>query len=214
MTCAASGSCGASPCVSSAPIVVGVSRAAPHKLTAEQKEELKKKQVERAEKKRQAREIRYKAWADTKAKLSDTTSKKAKLRLYGTLLKLRLQHFSAGDSGGCSSSADAGVSSHSHAGDSGTTHTSHHAGDGGSYYSGGDSGALIIPQASVNNYALTAEEIAERERRHKEKKEKKQQRREVRAEVATSVKGKLHEATRKREKIRLAVTWLTLKLHL
>ncbi|CAN9399095.1 unnamed protein product [Alternaria alternata] len=60
------------------------------KLSEEQKEALKKKQEAREEKKRQEREIRYKTWADTKVKLSDATSKKAKLRLYATLLKLRL----------------------------------------------------------------------------------------------------------------------------
>ncbi|KAI4676873.1 hypothetical protein J4E81_011022 [Alternaria sp. BMP 2799] len=59
-------------------------------------EELKKKKEERAEKKRQRKEVRDEAKADTKAKLPDTTSKKAKLRLYITLLKLS---YSGGDSG-------------------------------------------------------------------------------------------------------------------
>jgi hypothetical protein len=60
------------------------------KLTAEQKEELQKKEEERAEKKQQRKEIRDEVKADTKAKIPDATSKKAKLRLYITLLKLKL----------------------------------------------------------------------------------------------------------------------------
>jgi hypothetical protein len=91
MSFAASTTCGASSCATSAPTLSGFGQNHPaSKLTEEQKEALKKKQEVREEKKRQEREIRYKAWADTKAKLSDATSKKAKLRLYATLLKLRL----------------------------------------------------------------------------------------------------------------------------
>ena len=91
MSCAASTTCGASSCATSAPALSGFGQNHPaSKLTEEQKEALKKKQEVREEKKRQEREIRYKAWADIKAKLSDATSKKAKLRLYATLLKLRL----------------------------------------------------------------------------------------------------------------------------
>ncbi|CAN9423056.1 unnamed protein product [Alternaria alternata] len=154
MSCAASTTCGASSCATSAPALSGFGQNHPApKLTEEQKEALKKKQEVREEKKRQEREIRYKAWADTKAKLSDATSKKAKLR----------------DSGIYSITAD-----------SGTTY-----------------------------YGSTPEEVAERERQ-----EKKQQRREARAEVANTIKAKRNETTKKSEKIRLAVTWLTLKLHL
>ncbi|RYN37663.1 hypothetical protein AA0114_g11517 [Alternaria tenuissima] len=159
MSCAASTTSGASSCATSVPALSGFGQNHPaSKLTEEQKEALKKKQEVREEKKRQEREIRYKAWADTKAKLSDATSKKAKLR----------------DSGIYSITAD-----------SGTTY-----------------------------YGSTPEEVAERERKGKERQEKKQQRREARAEIAKTVKAKRNEATKKREKIRLAVTWLTLKLHL
>jgi hypothetical protein len=102
MSCAASTTCGVSSCATSAPAVTstvsgtssvlsGFGQNHPaSKLTEEQKEALKKKQEARKEKKRQEREIRYRNWADTKAKLSDATSKKAKLRLYATLLRLRL----------------------------------------------------------------------------------------------------------------------------
>ncbi|KAH6839862.1 hypothetical protein B0T12DRAFT_489230 [Alternaria alternata] len=171
MSCAASTTSGASSCATSVPALSGFGQNHPaSKLTEEQKEALKKKQEVREEKKRQEREIRYKAWADTKAKLSDATSKKAKLR------------------------------------DGGTSHTSHHAGDSGIYSITADSGTTY--------YGSTPEEVAERERKGKERQEKKQQRREARAEIAKTVKAKRNEATKKREKIRLAVTWLTLKLHL
>jgi len=104
MTCAAtSGGCGVSTaCAPSAPAIASTpgvisSASTPiwapsspsRHLTAEEKEELQKKREERAEKKRQQKEVRDEAKADTKAKLPDTTSKKAKLRLYITLLKLR-----------------------------------------------------------------------------------------------------------------------------
>ena len=117
--------------------------------------------------------------------------------------------YSAGDCGGSSSFGDSDTShcytSH-HAGDGGTSHTSHHAGDSGIYSITADSGTTY--------YNLTPEEVAERERKGKERQEKKQQRREARAEIAKTVKAKRNEATKKREKIRLAVTWLTLRLHL
>ena len=81
------------------------------------------------------------------------------------------------------------------------SHTSHNAGDSGIYSITADSGTTY--------YGSTPEEVAERERQ-----EKKQQRREARAEVANTIKAKRNETTKKSEKIRLAVTWLTLKLHL
>ena len=112
--------------------------------------------------------------------------------------------YSAGDCGGSSSFGDSGTShcytSH-HAGDGGTAHISHNAGDSGIYSITADSGTTY--------YGSTPEEVAERERQ-----EKKRQRREARAEVANTIKAKRNETTKKSEKIRLAVTWLTLKLHL
>jgi hypothetical protein len=117
--------------------------------------------------------------------------------------------YSAGDCGSSSSFGDSGTShcytSH-HAGDGGTSHTSHNAGDSGIYSITADSGTTY--------YGSTPEEVAERERKGKERQEKKQQRREARAEVANTIKAKRNETTKKSEKIRLAVTWLTLKLHL
>ena len=118
--------------------------------------------------------------------------------------------YSAGDCGGSSSFGDSGTSncytSH-HAGDGGTSHTSNHAGDSGGY-------SIITGDSGTTYYNLTPEEVAERERKGKERQEKKQQRREARAEVANTIKAKRNETTKKSEKIRLAVTWLTLKLHL
>lgn len=106
--------------------------------------------------------------------------------------------YSAGDCGGSSSFGDSGTSN---------CYTSHHAGDSGGY-------SIITGDSGTTYYNLTPEEVAERECKGKERQEKKQQRREARAEVAESVKAKRNEAIKKREKIRFAVTWLTLKLHL
>ena len=105
--------------------------------------------------------------------------------------------YSAGDCGGSSLFGDSGTAN---------CYTSYHAGDSGIYSITADSGTTY--------YGSTPEEVAERERKGKERQEKKQQRREARAEIAKTVKAKRNEATKKREKIRLAVTWLTLKLHL
>jgi hypothetical protein len=107
-----------------------------------------------------------------------------------------------------------------HAGDGGTSYSSHHhhAEDSATPYIAYNSTTPIVSQP------LTAEELAERERKAKERqeekerqslerREKRQQRRQVRAEVATSIKAKRHEATKLREKVRLTATLLTLKLH-
>jgi hypothetical protein len=59
-------------------------------LAAEQKEELQRKKAERAEKKLQRKQIRGETLADIKAKVPDATSKSTKLRLYVTILKLKL----------------------------------------------------------------------------------------------------------------------------
>jgi ribosomal protein L2 len=82
------------PGIASSSGTVGFAPTTPsyRKLTAEQKEELKKKQEERATKKRQRKETRNEARANTKAKIPGATSKKVKLRLYVTVLKLKL-HF-------------------------------------------------------------------------------------------------------------------------
>jgi len=85
MTCGTA-SCGAST------IVACPSINNPPHFTAEELEALQKKKEERAEKKRQEKEFRAQVEVDTKAKLPDTTSKKAKLRLYIILLKLKINY--------------------------------------------------------------------------------------------------------------------------
>lgn len=82
------------PGIASSSGTVGFAPTTPsyRKLTAEQKEELKKRQEERAAKKRQRKETQNSAKANTKAKIPGATSKKVKLRLYVTVLKLKL-HF-------------------------------------------------------------------------------------------------------------------------
>jgi hypothetical protein len=59
-------------------------------LTAEQKEELKKKREKHAEDFRKRKETRDAVKADIQAKVPDAATKKAKFRLYITLLKLKL----------------------------------------------------------------------------------------------------------------------------
>jgi hypothetical protein len=92
MTCAASsGGCGtSSTCGGST--VYGVPFNSRRKLTAEEKKGLQKKREERAERKLQVKEHRAQVKVDTKAKLPDTSSKRAKLRLYIILLKLKINY--------------------------------------------------------------------------------------------------------------------------
>jgi hypothetical protein len=92
MTCAASsGGCGTSSACSGS-TVYGVPFNPRHELTAEKEKELQKKREERAERKQQVKEHRAQVKVDTKAKLPDTSSKRAKLRLYIILLKLKINY--------------------------------------------------------------------------------------------------------------------------
>lgn len=91
MTCAAtSGHCGASTHFAPSAPAIFIPSTPRRKLTAKERARKQNRKTKRAQKKRQRKGVRDEAKADTKAKVPDAGSEKAKFQLYVTLLKLKL----------------------------------------------------------------------------------------------------------------------------